>query len=434
MTATYRARPSAPPRSAVAPTGGAVPAPAADRPAPTADVGSRTVGRRLHPWAWWAWALLVAAAVSMTTNPLLVVLVAAAVVAVTLLKRTDDLWARSLRVYLLLAATVVVLRVVFQVLLGSDRPGTVLFILPELPLPAWAAGIRVGGPVRAEPLLASVHDALRLGAMLLCVGAANALANPRRALRSVPSALYEVSVAVVIALTVAPQLVVSTVRAHRARRLRGGRTRGLRVVRTLLVPVLEDAVEQSLALAAGMEARGFGRTRTGAPRRLVSVLLLGSVLALTYGTFVLLGGAGPLHGTVVPAAAGPGVLALGVALAAAGLWLSGRGSSTTRHRPDPWRAPESVVALAGLGCLLTVLWLAGELPLASPLRAAWLNPPVEPLAAPQLHPLMLVVPALAALPALVAPRPPLAPGGARGDGSRTAPGRAPAPAPTEEPA
>ncbi|WP_305778343.1 CbiQ family ECF transporter T component, partial [Kytococcus sp. HMSC28H12] len=252
----------------------------------------------------------------MTTNPLLVLLVAAAVVSVALLKRTDDLWARSLRVYLLLAAMVVLVRVVLQVLLGSDRPGTVLFTLPELPLPDWAAGIRVGGPVRAEFLLATVYDALRLGAMLLCVGAANALANPRRALRSVPSALHEVSVAVVIALTVAPQLVVSGVRAHRARRLRGGRTRGLRMVRTLLVPVLEDAVEQSMALAAGMEARGFGRTRPGTPRRLVGTLLLGSVVALTYGTFVVLGGAGALHGTGLPVWTGPVVLAAGVAAAA----------------------------------------------------------------------------------------------------------------------
>lgn len=419
MTATYRARPSGPPHPAAVPTGAVVPAPRVARE------GTRTTGRRLHPWAWWAWALLVAAAVSMTTNPLLVLLVAAAVVSVALLKRTDDLWARSLRVYLLLAAMVVLVRVVLQVLLGSDRPGTVLFTLPELPLPDWAAGIRVGGPVRAEFLLATVYDALRLGAMLLCVGAANALANPRRALRSVPSALHEVSVAVVIALTVAPQLVVSGVRAHRARRLRGGRTRGLRVVRTLLVPVLEDAVEQSMALAAGMEARGFGRTRPGTPRRLVGTLLLGSVVALTYGTFVLLGGAGALHGTGLPVWTGPVVLAAGVAAAAAGLWLSGRGAATTRYRPDPWRTPETLVALAGLAALLAVLWLGGELPVPSPLRPAWLNPPVEPLATPQLHPLMLVVPALAAVPVVAAPGP------TRTHAARLHPTR---PHPIEEPA
>ena len=41
----------------------------------------------------------------------------------------------------------------------------------------------------------------------------------------------------------------------------------------------------------------------------------------------------------------------------------------------------------------------------SPLRPAWLNPPVEPLATPQLHPLMLVVPALAAVPVVAAPGP-----------------------------
>ena len=59
-----------------------------------------------------------------------------------------------------------------------------------------------------------------LAVMLLCLGAANSLANPKQALRSVPAALYEASVAVVIALSVAPQLVESTQRVRRARRLR----------------------------------------------------------------------------------------------------------------------------------------------------------------------------------------------------------------------
>src|SRR5690606_7300553 len=111
--------------------------------------------------------------------------------------------------------------------------------------------------------LATATDALRLGLILVAVGAANALANPKRPLRSVPTPLYDVSVAVVIALTVAPQLVESTLRVRRARRLRGGRTGGMRAVRAIAIPVLEDAVDRCLALAAAMEARGYGRTSDG---------------------------------------------------------------------------------------------------------------------------------------------------------------------------
>ena len=44
----------------------------------------------MHPWAWWAWALGVAAAVSMTTNPLLLLLVALGLVAVILMRAASE--------------------------------------------------------------------------------------------------------------------------------------------------------------------------------------------------------------------------------------------------------------------------------------------------------------------------------------------------------
>lgn len=154
---------------------------------------------QVHPWAWWGWALALALAVSWTTNPLLLGLLALAITTVVLLRRSEAPWARSVGAYFALAGTIILIRIVFQVVIGASYGQTVLFTLPEVPLPAWAAGIRLGGPVTAEALAATVYEGLRLGVMLLCLGAANALANPRQALRSVPAVLYEASVAVVIA-------------------------------------------------------------------------------------------------------------------------------------------------------------------------------------------------------------------------------------------
>ena len=53
-----------------------------------------------HPWAWWAWAMGAAAAVSLTNNPLLIALIAGAVILVVANRRTDDPWARSAGTYL----------------------------------------------------------------------------------------------------------------------------------------------------------------------------------------------------------------------------------------------------------------------------------------------------------------------------------------------
>ncbi|WP_194288686.1 CbiQ family ECF transporter T component, partial [Ornithinicoccus halotolerans] len=261
--------------------------PAAPAPVAAADA-VRTP--RLHPWAWWGWALGVAVAASTTTHPWLLLGLGVTVVAVVLGCRDDSPWARAIWAYVVLALVVVAIRLVFVVLMGGAGGATTVFRVPRVPLPEWAVGVNVGGPVTAERLLAGAQDALRLGLVLLAVGAANALANPKRALRSVPSALYDVSVAVVIAITVAPQLVQSTLRVRRARRLRGGRTRGLGAVRAIAVPVLEDAVDRSLALAAAMEVRGYGRTRLDGPprRRLTGTLMSGSLVLLCLGVYLLL--------------------------------------------------------------------------------------------------------------------------------------------------
>ena len=136
-------------------------------------------------------------------------------------RRTDAPWAQGFKVYWYLGLVVIGIRVVFRMLLDGQYGAHILFTLPELPLPAAAAGIRIGGPVSLEGLLAALYDGLRLAVLLLCVGAANVLANPKRLLKAMPAALHEIGVAVTVALSVAPQLIESGQRVRAARRLRG---------------------------------------------------------------------------------------------------------------------------------------------------------------------------------------------------------------------
>lgn len=340
--------------------------------------------RPAHPWAWWGWALGIAGAASAATNPLLCVLIALAVTAVVVLRRTDDPWARSVGAYFALAGFVLAMRVVFAALVGGNMGPTVLFTLPEVPLPDWAAGIRLGGPVTAEPLAYVTYDSLRLGVMLLCLGAANALANPRRALRAVPAALYEASVAIVIALSVAPQLVESAGRIRRAQRLRGGTGRGFGSVTALVLPVLADAVDRSLGLAAGMEARGFGRTRSGTTATpLGTVGLVAAALVATFGGFLVLAGGGTRSRLV-----GAACLAAGASGIVAGLRLAGRRLRVTRYRPDPWTPRDVAMVAAGALALAVATVAAGP---AWPAAANALNPSTDPLVWPELHPVMIPI-------------------------------------------
>ena len=160
---------------------------------------------------------------------------------------------------------IVVIRVLFRIVFGGVDGGHVLVDLPTIPLPDWVAGVPLLGPVTREALLAGLYDGLRLAAIVICVGAANSLANPKRLLKSVPPALYEIGTALVVAVTVFPQLADSARRVRAAQALRGDATGRVGRLRRFLVPVLEDALERSLALAAGMDARGYGRAGAASP-------------------------------------------------------------------------------------------------------------------------------------------------------------------------
>ena len=162
-----------------------------------------------------------------------------------------------------------------------------LLRLPAVPLPHWPGGISIGGTITGEALLNAFVSGLRLAVLIACFGAANALAHPARLTRILPAALYEVGVALVVALTFVPQLAESVVRVRAAQRMRGRSIAGLRGLRGVAVPVLEEALERAISLAASMDSRGYGR-RAHLPaltRRLsgAGVLIgLGAAVAGTY--------------------------------------------------------------------------------------------------------------------------------------------------------
>ncbi|MFM7210922.1 MAG: CbiQ family ECF transporter T component, partial [Actinomycetota bacterium] len=253
--------------------------------------------RMLHPGAWWLWAAGLAVAASRTNNPLLLLLIVAVAALVVAARRPMAPWSRSFGFFLRLGLVVIAVRVVLQVVFAAPIGTTELFILPSIELPDFMAGIRIGGAVTAESLLAAVYDGLRLATILVCIGAANSLASPARLLKAVPSALYEFGVSVVVAVTFAPQLVADLDRVRAARRLRGRPEGGVRGAAGAAVPVLEGALERSVALAAAMDSRGYGRQaeRSPAVRRATTTALLVGLVALIIGVYALLDAAAPAY-------------------------------------------------------------------------------------------------------------------------------------------
>ncbi|MGI8523578.1 MAG: energy-coupling factor transporter transmembrane component T [Nocardioides sp.] len=332
-----------------------------------APVLAARLPRDLHPVAWWVWALGLAVAASLTTNAMVLFLLLAVVTLVVTLRRGDQPWARSFRLYVWVGVVIVVVRVGFRIIFGGSDGSRVLLALPQIPLPDWVLGIRLLGPVTQDALVVGFCDGLRLATIVICVGAANALANPKRLLRSVPPALYEIGTALVVAVSVLPQLADSVRRVRAARDLRGGATGRVGRLRRLLVPVLEDALERSLALAAGMDTRGYGRAPglTASARRRTGALMLAGLCGILVGTYAVLDHTAP-RVLALP------MLVLGLALAVAGLGSAGQRVSRTRYRPDHWRWPELLVACSGVVTAMVGWWVSHhQLGIAFPSPADW---------------------------------------------------------------
>ena len=357
---------------------------------------TRSVIRRaVHPVAWWLWALTLAAAASRTLNPLLLLSIIAVAGLVVVARRTDAPWASSFRAFLIMGAIVLVVRVVFEVLFGPPIPGTVVLTLPSVTLPDALAGVRLGGPVTVEALAIAIYSGLQLVAIFACIGAANALANPTRLLKSIPGALYEVGVAVVVALTLVPTAVSHVHHVKEARRLRGRDEKGLRAVASISITVLEGALERSLELAAAMDARGYGRMRhiPLRQRRVTTAFVLAGLVSLLVGCYGLLDAETPGRLSLA-------TISLGVAIATVGLRRANRRAVRTVYRPDPWRMAEWLTVTSGMVPAITLSIVAATDPTS-------LLPVTSPLAWPEFSLLPVVAILIAAAPAWVTPRPPL---------------------------
>lgn len=366
------------------------------------------LARPLHPFAWWGWAILLAVVAASSTNVLFLGAIIAALSLVTVSRRGDNPWAKGFKYYLLLGAFVVIVRVAFRVLLGGGDGATVLFRLPSIPLPDWVGGIRLLGPVSLESLLYGLTDGMRLATIIIAVGAANSLVNPKRLLAAFPSALYELGTILVVAFSALPQLGEAMARVLKVRKLRKrqqpkNRRQRLGWIETIIVPVLSDALDRSVALAASMEVRGYGRSghATGHERATSTALGLAGVLLLAVWSYCLLAQPG-----LGPTLWGINLLELvlllgGICAIVYAMRISGRHVQRTRYRRDPWALAEWCTLACGFAAVVGAQWVARSS------TGRVLNPSISPPAWPELTPALVGIVLVASLPAVITPPPTL---------------------------
>ena len=69
----------------------------------------------------------------------------------------------------------------------------------------------------------------------------------------------------------------------------------MRALRSIAIPVLADALDRSLLLAAAMDSRGYGRSGAAprSARRVTAGLMLAGLIGLCAGCYGLLDGTAP---------------------------------------------------------------------------------------------------------------------------------------------
>lgn len=211
-----------------------------------------------HPLAWWGCCALLAIFVLHSDSAIYATVISLALAVLVLLSRESSYWYRSFAFTLRIAVLLFLIRMSVGIVIGVPMPGRTLFRLPEIHLPSWLVGIRLGGEVTSQRLLTTFHECAILISLVLIFGAANALVSPRSLMKTFPRALYNVSTTILVATSTLPQLVRSFSRIKNAQRLRGQSHSTITSWRKVSVPLLEESLERALDLATAMEARGYG--------------------------------------------------------------------------------------------------------------------------------------------------------------------------------
>jgi energy-coupling factor transporter ATP-binding protein EcfA2 len=133
--------------------------------------------------------------------------------------------------YLVMALFVILARVAFRLIFGG------------LSFPGFLIAVSEGG---------------KLASWVLGFGLLNVLVDFRRFLKRSPRFLRPITTALNLAFSVTPELAISYQRIKVAASLRA-RRRGIHLVKSVIVPVVSNAIDQAITLADSMEARGFGQ-------------------------------------------------------------------------------------------------------------------------------------------------------------------------------
>jgi energy-coupling factor transport system permease protein len=293
-----------------------------------------------HPLTWWLLGISLSLSSTVSASP--VIPAAVCVLAILVMAVANRFGVKgnlALSFYLLLAVGVIISRLVFKVVFNvhnSSEP--TLLALPRFEFNlGFGDPVTILGNVSATTLLSATLDGTRLAAIILGIALAVTLAEPKKLLRSTPAALFEIGAAVSMAINLVPQLIKSYKRVKQAQKLRGITGRVSAFAGTA-IPVLEDAIDSSLTLAASMSSRGFGLQVNSRARLITGLMSLVAVLCIAVASYL----------TITSGSEFLWLLLAGLLVATGSLFIASKAAIRTKLVPGKFRGMDWIVAAAAL--------------------------------------------------------------------------------------
>jgi energy-coupling factor transport system permease protein len=293
-----------------------------------------------HPLTWWLLGISLSLSSTVSASP--VIPAAVCVLAILVMAVANRFGVKgnlALSFYLLLAVGVIISRLVFKVVFNvhnSSEP--TLLALPRFEVNlGFGDPVTILGNVSATTLLSATLDGTRLAAIILGIALAVTLAEPKKLLRSTPAALFEIGAAVSMAINLVPQLIKSYKRVKQAQKLRGITGRVSAFAGTA-IPVLEDAIDSSLTLAASMSSRGFGLQVNSRARLITGLMSLVAVLCIAVASYL----------TITSGSEFLWLLLAGLLVATGSLFIASKAAIRTKLVPGKFRGMDWIVAAAAL--------------------------------------------------------------------------------------
>lgn len=213
----------------------------------------------IHPIAIWVWAFSLSILQShSTTISIFTILIICFFTVRTERIQTEENSTNPIRIALAFSAFAAVVRLIFGVIIGVPQSGSILLTLPRLPLPDWLAGITIGGAVSLERLQLVGVEILKFTSVLLIFAFATYVTSVNQLMRIFMRRFRTLGTAMVISISIIPQLVGAVRRIKVAQRMRGINQTSLRNWRYIAAPVIEESLERAIDLAANLESKGFG--------------------------------------------------------------------------------------------------------------------------------------------------------------------------------